>query len=356
MSNTAQPFGQTHDGRSAQLFSLRTTSGFQVDITDFGATIVRLLAPDRAGKLSDIALGFDTVTPYETVSPYFGATIGRVGNRIARGRFTLNGREYVLATNNEPGGRPCHLHGGRVGFDKVLWTAEPLEENALRMRYTSPDGEEGYPGMLQAEVTFRLTADHQLRIDYLATTDEPTPVNLTNHTYFNLRGEGRGTILDHHLQLNASEYTPVDPGQIPTGEIAPVEGTPFDFRTPRPIGERIDQDHAQLHAGGGYDHNLVLARTARAEPQLAATVLEPESGRILHVHTTEPGLQFYSGNFLDGSLRGKSGAAYVQRSGFCLETQHFPDAVNQPHFPSIILAPGDVYRSTTLYGFTTDQR
>lgn len=352
-------FGTLPDGREAAVYTLRHPSGFAAEISNFGGAVTRLFAPDREGRLADIVLGFDNVTDYAERSPFFGALIGRVGNRTAGGRFHLDGRDYVLANNNFPAGEPCHLHGGNLGFDKVLWDAAPLEINgapALRLGYTSPDGEEGYPGNLSVEVTYILGADQSLRIDYLATTDAPTPVNLTNHSYFNLRGEGNGTILDHEIQIHADHLTPVTRGLIPTGELTPIAGTPFDFNTARRIGDRIDDDDTQLKFGGGYDHNYVLRRdpSAGAEPlQLAATVYEPESGRVMDVLTTEPGMQFYSGNFLDGSLTGKSGQPYPFRSGLCLETQHFPDSPNQPQFPSIILRPGETYRSTTVYRFST---
>jgi aldose 1-epimerase len=349
-----QSFGTLPDGREARLYTLRQPSGFTAEITDFGGAVVRLLVPDRTGRLADVALGFDTVTPYVKDSPFFGALIGRVGNRVAGGQFTLDGQTYPLATNNSPGGIPCHLHGGKLGFDKVLWSAAPAlrdAQPALRLRYTSPDGDEGYPGTLSVEVTYSLTADQGLRIDYTATTDRATPVNLTHHGYFNLAGAGRGDVLGHEVMLRARRYTPVTPGLIPTGELAPVADTPFDFTTPHVIGARIGENHAQLRFGGGYDHNWVLDSTD-GSLALAATVREPASGRIMEVLTTEPGIQFYTGNFLDGNVPGKSGAAYPYRSGFCLETQHFPDSVNQPNFPSTILRPGQTYRSTTVYRFS----
>ncbi len=345
-------FGKTPDGRETHLYTLRNNDGFSVDITDFGATVVRLFAPDRHGQLSDVVLGFDSVDGYTRPGPYFGATIGRCGNRLAHGRFTLDGKGFALATNNSPGGIPCHLHGGPGGFDKVLWQVERNAadgDSALTLRYRSADGEEGYPGNLDVTVAFTLTADTGLRIDYTATTDRPTLVNLTNHSYFNLAGEGGRSILGHVLTLNASRYTPVNAGLIPLGEIASVADTPFDFRAPHTIGERIERANEQLRFGLGYDHNLVLDHPGGLA--LAATVLEPLSGREMEVLTTEPGVQFYSGNFLDGTLRGKNGHAYERRSGFCLETQHFPDAPNHPTFPSIVLRPSETYRSTTVYRF-----
>ncbi len=352
----ARPFGRTPDGREAHLYSLKGDKGFQVDVADYGGCVVRIMAPDRQGALADVVLGFPDVTRYPDQSPYFGALIGRVGNRIAGGRFTLDGRDYTLATNDQPGGLPCHLHGGRIGFDKVFWQAEPLTlagRPALRLRHTSPDGDEGYPGTLQVEVTYSLTADGGLQIDYHAATDRRTPLNLTNHSYFNLRGEGRGTILGHELQVYADAYTPVDRGLIPTGEIAPVRGTPFDFTSPHAIGERIAANDQQLKFGLGYDHNFALTSGGSAQPVLAACLYEPDSGRVLEVLTTEPGLQFYSGNFLDGTLTGKSGQPYAYRSGLCLETQHFPDSIHHPNFPNAVLSPDKPYRSTTIYRFST---
>lgn len=351
---TAQSFGPLSDGRETRLYTLRNASGFQVDIADYGGTIVRLLAPDRSGKLADVTLGFNSVERYPKQSPYFGALIGRVGNRIAHGSFTLDGKTSMLAKNNTPGGLGCTLHGGLVGFDKVIWDAEPSTRDgqpALRLRYTSKDGEEGFPGTLKVEVLYSLTADNGLRIDYTATTDKATPVNLTNHAYFNLAGEGSGTILDHVLMVNAKRYTPVNKGLIPTGEIAPVTGTPFDFTTPHAIGERVNAENEQLHHGGGYDHNFVLD-SQDGSLASAGYVYEPKSGRKMEILTTEPGLQFYCGNFLDGTLTGKNGGPYVYRGAIALETQHYPDSINQPAFPDTVLRPGQTYRSTTIYRFS----
>ncbi|PTX96433.1 aldose epimerase family protein [Opitutus sp. ER46] len=346
-------FGLTPDGRETHLFSLRRDGGFGADISDFGGTLVRLFAPDRHGELADVVLGFDSVRGYtQPTCPYFGSTVGRCGNRIAHGRFTLDGKTYTLATNNAPAGIPCHLHGGPGGFDKVLWQAEQTTvggDPVLRLRYQSREGEEGYPGNLDVTVEFTVTADQALRIDYSATTDKATPVNLTNHAYFNLAGEGSRSVLGHVLTLNATRYTPVNAGLIPLGELAPVADTPFDFRAPHTVGERIDRPNEQLRFGAGYDHNFVLDGSGSLA--LAATVLEPLSGRELEVLTTEPGVQFYSGNFLDGTLPGKNGHTYPRRSGLCLETQHFPDSPNQPGFPSVILRPGRSYRSTTVFRF-----
>ncbi len=347
-------FGHLPDGREAHLYTLRGSEGLVVDVSDYGGTVVRLLAPDRAGKFADVVLGFDSVEPYPAQSPYFGALIGRVGNRIAHGRFTLDGTTYALATNDQPGGIACTLHGGLVGFDKVMWNAEPTHRDgqpALRLRYTSHDGEEGFPGTLNVEVLYSLTEDNGLRIDYSATTDQATPVNLTNHSYFNLAGEGNGTVLGHVLQLNAKRYTPVDAGLIPTGEIAPVAGTPFDFIRPHSIGERVNEINVQLKHGGGYDHNFVLD-SQDGSLALAGSVYEPTSGRKMEIWTTEPGLQFYCGNFLDGTLQGKAGGAYVHRGAIALETQHYPDSINHPDFPDTVLRPGQTYRSTTIYTFS----
>lgn len=351
---TQESFGKLADGRAVTLYTLRAESGFRVSIMDFGGAIVRLEVPDRAGKIADVALGFKDATDYATKSPYFGALIGRVGNRIADGKFTLDGRVFRLATNNSPHGIPCHLHGGKTGFDKVFWKATPSTRDgrpALKLTYSSPDGEEGYPGTLDVEVVYSLTPDNGLRLDYTAKTDAATPVNLTNHCYFNLKGEGAGTILDHEIMIAAKRYTPVRAGLIPTGELAPVAGTPFDFTSPRPIGERIGANDPQLNYGKGYDHNYVLD-AGKGDLTLAARVHEPVSGRTLEVLTTEPGLQLYTGNFLDGSLVGKAGRPYVFRGAFCLETQHFPDSINQPSFPDSVLRPGKKLSSTTIYRFS----
>lgn len=350
-----KPFGTLPGGHPARLFTLRNARGFRADITDYGGTVVNLFAPDRDARPADVVLGFESVEGYVAHKSYFGSIIGRCGNRIAGGRFTLDGGTYKLAINNTPGGLPCHLHGGLKGFDRVLWQAEPAqtaEGPALELRYVSPAGEEGYPGTLDVTVTYTVTSDNTLRIDYTARTDASTLVNLTNHSYFNLAGEGAGTVLGHALTLNAPAYTPVNAGLIPTGEIAPVAGTPFDFLAPHTIGDRIEVANEQLRFAGGYDHNFVLAHPSDSRAlTLAATVLEPQSGRLLEVHTTEPAVQFYSGNFLDGKVAAKHGHAYPRRGGFCLETQHYPDAPNHPEFPSIILRPGETRRSTTEYRF-----
>ena len=352
---TALPFGILPDGRAATVYTLVNAQGMRADISDYGATLVRLFTPDRNGRLDDITLGYDRVEDYVKNSPYFGAIVGRYGNRIANGRFTLDGQTYTLTTNNAPGGQPCQLHGGKVGFDKVLWRAEPLLERGmagLRLRYTSADGEEGYPGRLEVTVTYWLTHDNTLRIEYHATTDKPTVVNLTNHAYFNLKGAGEGNVLDHVLTLSARTYTPVTAGLIPTGERAPVAGTPFDFTTPQTLGARIDADHPQLRFGRGYDHNVVIDRPTAGGLAHAATVYAPTSGRQLEVWTEEPGMQVYTGNFLNDSYVGKGGRTYGLRTGLCLETQHFPDSPNQPAFPSTVLRPGETYRTATEFRFT----
>ena len=347
------PFGLLSDGREARLYTLTNARGIRADITEYGATVVSLRVPDREGRFEDVVLGFNRVEDYAQATSYFGAVIGRHCNRIAGGRFALEGQAYSLATNNSPGGVDCHLHGGRVGFDKVLWHAEPVARigaAGLKLRYLSRDGEEGYPGNLDVTVHYWLQDDDSLLVDYLATTDRPTPVNLTQHSYFNLKGEGNGDILGHHVTIHGKHFTPVDSGLIPTGEIAPVQGTPFDFTSPHAIGERIDAGHPQMKFASGYDHNWVLDNQSGGLA-LAATVHEPTTGRTMEVLTGEPGVQFYTGNFLDGASVGKRGQPYHYRCGFCLETQHFPDSPNQSGFPSVILRPGQVYRSTTLFRF-----
>ncbi len=343
------PFGALPDGTKVELFTLVNAAGTEARVISYGGIIVSLKVADRNGTPGDIVLGYDSLDSYLKESPYFGSLIGRYGNRIAKARFTLDGTTYQLAANNGPN----HLHGGIKGFDKVNWSVEPFErpgETGLVLTYVSADGEEGYPGRLTARVTYTLNDRNELKFDYHATTDKPTPVNLTQHTYFNLAGDGTRDVLGHEVQLHADRYTPVDATLIPTGELARVEGTPFDFRTPTAIGARIGEKHPQLQHGGGYDHNFVVNRTGDGLVPVAR-VTEPTSGRVLEVESTEPGVQFYTGNFLDGSLVGKGGVAYRHRYGFCLETQHFPDSPNQPAFPSTILRPGAEYRSTTVYRF-----
>jgi aldose 1-epimerase len=340
------------DGKPIEMFTLTSGRGIEMQVISYGGIITSLKVPDRDGRTADVVLGFDSPQRYldQPPPPYFGALIGRYGNRIAKGTFTLEGRTYTLATNNEPN----HLHGGTRGFDKVLWTATPREAadgSSVILTRTSPDGEEGYPGNLQVRVTYTLTNRNELIVDYHATTDKATPVNLTQHSYFNLAGHDAGDILGHQLLINADRYTPVDATLIPTGELAPVQGTPFDFRQPTAIGARIDQDDPQLKNGKGYDHNWVLNRSG-AGLSLAARLTDPKSGRTLEIRTTEPGLQFYSGNCLDGTINGKGGPPYAHRSGLCLETQHYPDSPNKSNFPSTVLKPGQNYDSKTVFAFS----
>jgi aldose 1-epimerase len=344
-------FGKVADGKEAVLYVLKNKNGMEAAITNFGADLVSLKAPDRQGKLADVVLGYDQASGYENGKAYFGGTIGRYGNRIAKGKFTLNGTTYTLATNDGAN----HLHGGKRGFDKMMWEAKDVSGangQALQLTYTSKDGEEGYPGNLKVQVTYTLTDNNELKIDYLATTDKDTVVNLTNHSYFNLTGDPKNDILKHELMLKASRFTPVDSGLIPTGELRAVKGTPFDFTTSTPIGARINNADEQLKLGKGYDHNFVLDRAEGEGLVKVGEVYEPTTGRVLEVQTTEPGIQFYSGNFLNGTEKGKGGLAYAHRTGFCLETQHFPDSPNQPKFPSTTLKPGQEYKTTTVYKFS----
>ncbi len=344
-------FGNLPDGQPVSLYILSNNNGMTVGIMNYGGAIVSWTAPDRNGKYQDITLGCDSVGGYVKGVPYFGAIVGRYGNRIAKGKFSLDGKTYTLAVNNIGN----HLHGGIKGFDKVLWTAMPAagDEPSLRLTYTSKDGEEGYPGNLAVEVVYTLQKDNSLKIDYKATTDKKTVVNLTNHAYFNLSGNGDNTILDHELVLNADKFLPVDKTLIPTGELKPVTGTPFDFTKNAKIGTRInDTTNIQIQYGGGYDHAWVLTDTSKTL-KLAATVTEPTSGRVMEVLTTEPAIQFYTGNFLNGEVVGKGGTAYKRRSGLCLETEHYPDSPNKTKFPSTVLKPGEVYQTTTVYKFST---
>lgn len=340
-----ESFGRLPDGTEIELYTLANSHGLRVRIMTYGATVVSLEVPDRNGKLTDIVLGHDSLDGYLKASPYFGSIVGRYGNRIAKGKFTLDGVTYDLAKNNGEN----HLHGGIKGFDKVVWAAEPAREEGaigVKLSYLSKDGEEDYPGNLSVTVVYTLTDENDLKISYEATTDKATPVNLTHHSYFNLAGQGKGDILGNELMLNADYFTPVDEGLIPTGEIRPVKDSPWGFTSPHPIGERI----AQIQ--GGYDHNFVL-RGGGGSMALAARVYEPTSGRIMEIYTTEPGIQFYTGNFLDGTISGKGGKVYQQHYGFCLETQHFPDSPNHPNFPSTILRPGEKYTSLTMHKFST---
>lgn len=327
-------------------FTLRNVHGLEVDLLDYGATIASIRVPDRAGTFDDIVLGFDRGEEYLGQHPYFGAVVGRYANRIAGGRFELDGRTHTLATNDGPN----HMHGGDRGFNAFIWHATGAEADAVTFSRLSPDGEEGYPGALRVAVSYALTEDSELIVRYTATTDRTTILNLTQHTYFNLGGQASGDILDHELRLDADRFTPVDDTQIPTGAIVPVEGTPFDFRAPVAIGARIADAHPQLEVGKGYDHNWVLNGAGDASA-LAARVVHPPSGRTLEVRTTETGLQFYSGNLLDGTVTGKSGIRYGKHAGLCLETQHFPDSPNHPSFPSTVLRRGEEFQSTTVFRF-----
>jgi aldose 1-epimerase len=346
---TSTGFGRTGDGVNARIFTLTNKNGLEARITNYGGIVVSLKTPDRNGAMADVVLGFDTLAGYiSSPSPYFGALIGRYGNRIGHARFTLDGVEYKLAANNGENS----LHGGTHGFNEKIWTPRELPDGGLELTYLSKDGEEGYPGNLKTIVTYRLTDDNSLTIDYSATTDKDTVLNLTNHSYFNLKGAGQGDILGHMLTLTADRFTPVDAGLIPTGELRAVSGTPFDFTKSTAIGSRIERNDEQLKLGKGYDHNWVLNNFNKpGNSALAARVVEPTSGRVMEVYTTQPGIQFYTGNFLDGTIKGKGGKAYQQRYGFCLETQHFPDSPNKPSFPSTVLKPNQKFHSTTVFKF-----
>ncbi|HEY6268053.1 MAG TPA: aldose epimerase family protein [Candidatus Acidoferrum sp.] len=347
-------FGKTPDGQPADLYVLTNKSGAEASITNFGGALVTLKMPDRNGKLADIILGYDGADGYAADKSYFGALVGRYGNRIGHAQFVLDGKTYTLAKNNGENS----LHGGIKGFNKALWTAKILHAKggqSLELGYVSKDGEEGFPGNLKVTVIYTLTDANALKIDYTATTDKKTVVNLTNHAYFNLAGQGSGDILGHLMMIPADQFTPVDAGLIPTGELRDVMGTPFDFRKPTAIGARIDEADEQLRLGGGYDHNFVLRMHMDHGESLAARVVEPTSGRVMEVWTTEPGIQFYTGNFLDGKTVGKGGATYPKRSAFCLETQHFPDSPNQPKFPSVVLTPGETYHTVTTYKFSAEK-
>jgi aldose 1-epimerase len=353
-STTKKPFGKTPDGQQVDLYVLTNKSGAEAAITTFGGVVVSLKVPDRNGKLADVVLGYDTVDGYVGDKSFFGALVGRYGNRIGHAQFTLDGNTYTLAKNNGEN----TLHGGIKGFNKMVWTAKTLPAKggqSLELSYLSKDGEDGFPGHLKVTVTYTWTDTNALKIDYSATTDKKTVVNLTNHSYFNLGSPGSGDILGHQLMIAADQFTPVDAGLIPTGELRDVKDTPFDFREPTAIGSRIDQDDEQLKLGGGYDHNFVLRMPTGHGEFLAARVVDPASGRVLEVWTTEPGIQFYTSNFLDGKTIGKGGVAYTKRSAFCLETQHFPDSPNKSKFPSVVLSPGERYHTITTYKFTTEK-
>jgi len=349
-SVTKQSYGKTAAGENVDLYTLRNSKGVEAKITNYGGIVVSLKVPDRNGKFDDVVLGFNDLESYLTKNdPYMGALIGRYGNRIAKGRFTLNGVEYKLAVNNGEN----HLHGGLKGFDKVVWTGRDMKTPtgpAVVLTYLSKDGEEGYPGNLNVRVVYTLTNNNELKIDYSATSDKDTVTNLTHHSYFNLAGEGNGDILNHTVTINANRFVPTDAGSIPTGELKSVAGTPFDFLKATAIGARINQDDEQLKFGNGYDHTWVINGRGM---RLAATAYESTSGRVMQVWTTEPGVQFYTGNFLNGTLTGKSGKIYARRTGFCFETQHYPDSPNQPSFPTTTLKKGATYKSTTIYRFSS---
>ena len=348
MKITQSDFGEV-EGRPVKLYTLSNGKGINVRISDYGGVVVGIDVPDRDGNSADVCLGFDKVEDYVTKSPYFGCIAGRYANRIAGGKFSIDGTEYTLAKNNGEN----HLHGGNKGFDKYIWDAKPSEDGeevSLTLTWTSPDGDQGYPGALSCKVVYTLTADQGLKIDYEATTDKATVLNLTNHAYFNLKGNGEGKILDHEMQILADRFVSTDDAGIPLGPLAKVEGTPFDFQKSTVIGERIEQENEQLKNGIGYDHNWVIKDSRDGKLQHVATVTEPKSGRLLKVHSTEPGLQFYCGNYLD-DLEGKGGKIYPHRSGFCLEAQTFPDSPNRPEYPSPLLKPGETYTQTTIYQF-----
>ena len=348
---TKDSFGKTAAGENIDIYTLRNANGVEARITNYGGIVVSLKVPDRNHRMDDVVLGFSDLDQYLTKNaPYLGALIGRYGNRLAKGRFKLNGVDYKLAVNNGEN----HLHGGIKGFDKVIWTGRSMRTKAgpaVHLTYLSKDGEEGYPGNLRVTVVYTLTRDNGLKLDYSATTDKDTVINLTHHSYFNLLGEGMGEVLDHRVQINADRFVPTDAGSIPLGELRKVANTPFDFLTPRRIGDRINQDDEQLKFGNGYDHTWVI-NGRPGTLRLAASAYEPSTARYLEVWTTEPGMQFYTGNFLDGTLTGKAGKAYERRHGFCFETQHYPDSPNQPSFPTTTLKKGAIYRSTTIYKFS----
>jgi len=342
------PFGKLPDGRAVDVFAFGNGRGLDVRVMSYGATLISVRTPDRAGSVDDVVLGLDSIEEYLTKGRFFGSVVGRYANRIANARFAIDGHTYQLAANS---GGVNHIHGGLVGFDKKVWTGEPFERDGnsgVRFTTTSADGEEGYPGAMRVAVTYTVTPRNELMLEYEATTDKITVLNLTNHTYFNLAGRGHGDVLQHRVTINADRYTPADAALIPTGEIAPVAGTPFDFRQPTAIGARIDADNEQLRNGKGYDHNYVLNGSGL---RLAARVVEPASGRTMQVDTDQPGVQFYTGNYLDSTNVGKSGKPYAFRNGFCMETQHFPDSPNQPNFPSTVLKPGQLYQTASEYKF-----
>jgi aldose 1-epimerase len=351
-SITKADFGKTPDGQTVEIYTLKNANGAEARILTYGGIVQSLSMPDKNGKFDDVVLGYDNLQGYIDKTPYFGALIGRYGNRIGGAKFTLEGKTYTLATNNGPNS----LHGGVVGFDKVVWTARPMLTShgpALILTYVSLDGEEGFPGSLQVKAIYTLTEDNALKVEFTAQTDQPTIVNLTHHSYFNLAGQGNGDILGHVMYINADKTTPVDSTLIPTGEMADVTGTPFDFRKPTPIGARINDPNPVLQYGPGYDHNWVINKPLGLY-DLQARVVEPTSGRVMEVWSDEPGLQFYAGNFLDGTIKGKGGVVYQKRTGFCLEPQHYPDSPNKPNFPSVVLLPGQTFHNTIVYKFSAE--
>jgi aldose 1-epimerase len=344
-------YGTMPDGREAKIFTLTNNHGLKAKVTEYGAILVSMEVPDKSGKSADVTHGYDTLAGWLTNTSYFGATVGRFGNRIKDGKFTLDGKEYTLATNNDPGGIPCHLHGGLKGFDKVLWSGKPVA-NGVEFSYTAKDGEEGYPGNLSVKVTYTLNDENELKWEAKASTDATTVLNVVHHSYWNLSGDPNQSINDHILTLNADGYLPTDVGLIPTGKIAPVAGTPMDFTKPTVIGERVEADFEPLKFGGGYDHAWVLAKGEGLRP--AARLKDPKTGRVMEVSTDQPAIQFYGGNFLDGTATGKKGVAYAKRTGLCLETEGFPDAPNHANFPSAVLRPGETYSHTMIHKFSAE--
>jgi aldose 1-epimerase len=345
-------YGSMSDGRNVKIFTLTNKSGLRAKVTEYGAILVSMETPDKSGKTADLTHGYDTLEGWLTNTSYFGATVGRFGNRIKDGKFTLDGKDYSLATNNEPGGVPCHLHGGVKGFDKVLWSGKPTGADGVEFSYTAKDGEEGYPGNLSVKVTYTLTDDNELKWEARATTDAPTVLNIVHHSYWNLSGNPAKSINDHVLTLDADGYLPTNAGLIPTGKIDPVAGTPMDFTKPTVIGDRIDADFEALKFGAGYDHAWVLKMGKGV--RLAARLKDPKSGRVMEVSTDQPAIQFYGGNFLDGTATGKGGVAYAHRTALCLETEGFPAAPNQPSFPSSVLRPGETYKHTMIHKFSVE--
>ena len=345
-------YGKMPDGREVKIFTLENKNGLRARITEYGAILVSMEVPDKDGKIADITHGYDTLEGWLGNSSYFGATVGRFGNRIAHGKFPLDGKEYTLAPNNDPGGIPCHLHGGIKGFDKVLWSGKMVGDDTVELTYVSKDGEEGYPGTLTATVSYTLNDDNELTWKAKATTDAPTIVNMVHHSYWNLSGDPTTSINDHVLKLNAPSYLPTNAGLIPTGEIAPVAGTPMDFTQPTAIGERVDADFEALKLGGGYDHCWVLPEGDGVKS--AAVLKDPKSGRVMEISTDQPAIQFYGGNFLDGTTTGKGGVKYAHRTALCLETENFPDAPNQPSFPSAVLKPGETYEHVMVHKFSAE--